>query len=98
MHTWNNDRTFESSKLLHFKICYQLEQEIKASNNSVTKDLVVICVVIWTRINYINAVVYEVDAVDGIVLLHNRQKELEMKEVKWSAETVSSKSVGSLFL
>ncbi|KAK8455394.1 hypothetical protein SEVIR_4G178804v4 [Setaria viridis] len=77
MHTHVNDRVFESSKLLHFKFCCQLEQEIKASNNSVTQDLVVICVVIWTEIKYINTLVYEVDAVDAIVLLlHNRQEPL----------------------
>ena len=38
-------------------------------------------VVFWARIQNIYAVMYEVDAVYAIVtLLHNRQKELDMKK------------------
>lgn len=93
MHTCVNDGTPESSKLLHCIICCLLEQEIKAPNNSVTKHLMVISVVIWSRIKYINAVMYEIDAVYAVVpLLYNWQKELFMTKGSVSEETISFKS------
>jgi hypothetical protein len=73
-----DDWTSESSKLLYLKPCKQLEKMVEPWNNSVTQDLMVFCLVIWTRIQYINAVVYEVYAVYAIcLLLHNRHKELD---------------------
>lgn len=93
--TYINDRTLESSKLFYSIICGQLEKEIQPSNNSVTQDLMVISVVIWTRIKYIYAVMYEVDTVYAIVvLLHNRQKELYMTKIIIRQRTVCSNSGG----